>query len=215
MIPYLCQELAGEAKRSAEIRRESSAVLHRDRPAQLDGVPEDGHSRRVRAGHVSHQGINLEAAHRIGDYRPDIKSPDDPDARAHRPRPCKPGLSARDQQRAGHAELLTTPFSTFERNIRDQMARILGPGGFDPARDIEAITVNRWPHGYAYEYNYLWDPEWPKGHRPARSDASLSDESSSPIPTPPRPLTRTRPSIRPIARFRNNWRRGRGSVSGP
>jgi spermidine dehydrogenase len=61
---------------------------------------------------------------------------------------------------------LATPFSVFERNIRDQFARTVGPGGFDPARDITAITVNRWPHGYAYEYNYLWDPEWPKGESP-------------------------------------------------
>ena len=37
---------------------------------------------------------------------------------------------------------------------------MLAPAGFDPARDIVAITVNRWPHGYAYEYNPLWDPEW-------------------------------------------------------
>ena len=43
---------------------------------------------------------------------------------------------------------------------------MLGSGGFDPARDIEAITVNRWPHGYAYEYNPLWDPDWPEGKRP-------------------------------------------------
>jgi spermidine dehydrogenase len=40
---------------------------------------------------------------------------------------------------------------------------MLGPGGFDPARDITAITVNRWPHGYAYEYNPLFDPDWQKG----------------------------------------------------
>ena len=25
-------------------------------------------------------------------------------------------------------------------------------------RDILAITVNRWPHGYAYDYLDLWDP---------------------------------------------------------
>jgi hypothetical protein len=36
----------------------------------------------------------------------------------------------------------------------------------DPARDIEAITVNRWPHGYSYEYLSLFDPEWPKGQAP-------------------------------------------------
>lgn len=80
--------------------------------------------------------------------------------------PCQPGLSARDQQRAGRAELLATTFETFERNTRDQLARVAGPGGFDPARDIDAITVNRWPHGYAYEYNPLWDPDWPQGQRP-------------------------------------------------
>ena len=62
--------------------------------------------------------------------------------------------------------LMTTNFSTFERNIRDQLARILGSAGFDPASDIEAITVNRWPHGYAYEYNSLYDPVWPPGQAP-------------------------------------------------
>ena len=51
------------------------------------------------------------------------------------------------------------PFATFERHIRDELGRMLAPAGFDPARDIVAITVNRWPHGYAYEYNPLWDPE--------------------------------------------------------
>ena len=59
----------------------------------------------------------------------------------------------------------TTKFETFERNIRDQLAGRCG-GGFDPARDIQAITVNRWPHGYAYEYNSLYDPEWPPGQAP-------------------------------------------------
>lgn len=73
--------------------------------------------------------------------------------------PCKPGLSERDQHEAGRYELLGQSFELFERNIRDQLARVLGPGGFDSARDIAAITVNRWPHGYAYEYNPLWDPD--------------------------------------------------------
>ena len=80
--------------------------------------------------------------------------------------PCQPGLPMKDQYRAGRAELLATSFETFERNIRDQLARALGTGGFDPARDIEAITVNRWPHGYSYSYNSLNDPEWPAGRRP-------------------------------------------------
>jgi len=80
--------------------------------------------------------------------------------------PCKPGQDAREQQRAGRYDLQSTSFETFERNIRDQLQRVLGPGGFDAARDIDAITVNRWPHGYAYEYNPLWDPDWPAGQSP-------------------------------------------------
>jgi spermidine dehydrogenase len=81
--------------------------------------------------------------------------------------PCSPGLPCKEQFRAGRYELLTTPFETFERKIRDQLGRILGAGGFDPARDIQAITVNRWPHGYAYEYNSLFEPlDRPESERP-------------------------------------------------
>jgi spermidine dehydrogenase len=80
--------------------------------------------------------------------------------------PCSPGLPARDQQRAGRMKLYQMKFEEFERNIREQLARMLAGGGFDSARDIEGITVNRWPHGYAYEYNSLYDPEWPAGQSP-------------------------------------------------
>jgi len=74
--------------------------------------------------------------------------------------PCSPGLPSRAQHRAGRQALYETPFETFERGIREQLARSVGSGGFDPATDIAAITVNRWPHGYAYQYNSLWDPFW-------------------------------------------------------
>ncbi len=58
---------------------------------------------------------------------------------------------------------LDLTFETMERSVREQLARVVGPGGFDPATDITAITVNRWPHGYAYEYNSLWDKFWLEG----------------------------------------------------
>ena len=61
---------------------------------------------------------------------------------------------AAEQFRAGRHELLATSFETFERNIRQQLAAMLAEGGFDPARDIRAITVNRWPHGYAVGYDH-------------------------------------------------------------
>ncbi len=80
--------------------------------------------------------------------------------------PVGTGATAREKQRTGRMKLLTMDFNTFERNIRDQLGRILGSAGFDPAGDVEAITVNRWPHGYAYEYNSLYDPVWPAGQAP-------------------------------------------------
>jgi spermidine dehydrogenase len=80
--------------------------------------------------------------------------------------PVGEGATARDKQRAGRGKLMATTFAVFERNIPDQLRRVLGGGGFDRAADIEAITVNRWTHGYAYEYNSLYDPVWPAGQAP-------------------------------------------------
>jgi len=78
------------------------------------------------------------------------------------------GLSAREQRRLGQHELLATPFETMERNIREQLTGFLAAGGFDPARDIAGITVNRWAHGYADFFNDLDDP-WYGGRNSERS----------------------------------------------
>ncbi len=67
------------------------------------------------------------------------------------------GLTAREQHRRGRYELMSTSFETIERNVRNQLAGMLGEGGFQPAEDITAITVNRWAHGYANFYNSLFD----------------------------------------------------------
>ncbi|PWB30854.1 spermidine dehydrogenase [Pseudomonas sp. SDI] len=67
------------------------------------------------------------------------------------------GMSARDQARAGRARLYAATFEQMETQIREQLQRMLGPGGFDHQEDILAITVNRWSHGYAYFSNSLFD----------------------------------------------------------
>lgn len=78
------------------------------------------------------------------------------------------GLSSREQRRLGKHELLATPFETMERNIREQLAGTLSAGGFDPARDIAGITVNRWAHGYSDGFNDLDDP-WYGGRNSERA----------------------------------------------
>lgn len=66
-------------------------------------------------------------------------------------------LTPREQFRAERHRMLGTPFANIEREIRTQLTGTLASAGFDPTRDIEAITVNRWAHGYAYSYNPLFD----------------------------------------------------------
>jgi len=66
--------------------------------------------------------------------------------------PREPGLPAKDQYRAGRAKLLQMSFTDFEQDIVAHFDGMLGPHGFDVERDMAGITLNRWPHGYAYEY---------------------------------------------------------------
>ncbi|OYU05075.1 MAG: spermidine dehydrogenase [Pseudomonas sp. PGPPP1] len=67
------------------------------------------------------------------------------------------GMNARDQARAGRGKLYGQTFEQLEAQLRDQLQRMLGPGGFNHERDILAITVNRWSHGYASFSNSLFD----------------------------------------------------------
>ena len=69
------------------------------------------------------------------------------------------GLDLRGVYRAARAQLYAMSFADFEGQLRDELTRMLGPGGFDAQRDIAAITVNRWGHGYAYGFNTLYDKE--------------------------------------------------------
>jgi spermidine dehydrogenase len=164
VIPFLCPDLPAEQKEALHYGVKVPLVytvvgLRNWTAFHKLGV------RGVSCPGMYHSSMNLDQGPSIGDNKPS-QSPDEP-VLVHMLRtPCQPGLSAREQQRAGHYDLLATSFETFERNIRDQLARVVGSGGFDPANDIEAIMVNRWPHGYAYEYNPLWDPDWPGGKRP-------------------------------------------------
>lgn len=61
---------------------------------------------------------------------------------------AKPGLPALAQGQMGRAELLSTPFATYERQIREQMMEMFGASGFDAKRDIAGIVLNRFGHAF-------------------------------------------------------------------
>jgi spermidine dehydrogenase len=107
-----------------------------------------------------HSQVALDFPVSLGGYR----SPRDPSEPmvlhlVHVPGAPNSGLDARAQFRIGAAKLLGMTFADFEERIRDDLDRMLGPGAFSSARDIAAITVNRWPHGYSYVANSLFDPD--------------------------------------------------------
>ncbi|WP_235911459.1 hypothetical protein [Croceibacterium soli] len=130
----------------------------------------------------------------MGEYR-FTQSPDEPALLhlvTHIPTPR--GIPPRDQRRAGRYFLYSTPFEVFERNAYDQLDRMFGAGGFNSKRDIAAITVNRWPHGYADSLTGLDDPAWAPGEAPnivgrrkfgrvtiANSDAGANAEAGEAI----------------------------------
>jgi spermidine dehydrogenase len=119
----------------------------------------------VSAPGMYHTSLSLDFPVSIGGYRCS-QGPEEPIVIHLVRNPNKPGLSRREQQRAGMREMLATPFETIEHETRRELARILGSGGFDPASDILAFTANRWPHGYAYTYDTLGDPDLPDDQRP-------------------------------------------------
>ncbi len=80
--------------------------------------------------------------------------------------PPRRDVPIHDQLREARQVLLEMRFEDFEREVRTVLDGILGPTGFDVAEDILAITVNRWPHGYAYGYLDLWDSDWEAGRAP-------------------------------------------------
>ncbi|MBB6094655.1 spermidine dehydrogenase [Povalibacter uvarum] len=164
MIPYLCPELPAAQKAALHQLIKTplvyaSVALRNWRAFHKLGV----HRIDSPGGYFS--SIELNEAVEIGGYRT-VTTPDEPILIRMVRTPAQYGLPEREQHRAGRAELLATPFETFERNIRDQLGRALSAGGFDPARDIEGIAVNRWPHGYAPEYNCLVDGDTPPDRLP-------------------------------------------------
>ncbi|WP_299538835.1 FAD/NAD(P)-binding protein [uncultured Streptomyces sp.] len=122
---------------------------------------------RVSTPSMFFSSFGLPTVTEIGDFRMPHR-PELPTVVSLSATPGSPGLTCREQHKAGRRTLIRMPFEDFEREIRDSMTRSLGDYGFDPAHDITAVTVNRWAHGYAYEYNSLDDPSLyqPESQRP-------------------------------------------------
>ncbi len=161
VVPYICDELPDKQK-EALASAQKVPLLYTNVLVRNWKAFEKAGTNSIYAPGMYHSYVNLDQPVSIGGYEC-ARKPEDPIVVHMMKAACQPGLPARQQHVAGRMELYTTTFETMERNIRDQLARMLAGGGFDPARDIAGLTVNRWPHGYAYEYNSLFDSFWLEG----------------------------------------------------
>jgi spermidine dehydrogenase len=164
MIPYICPELPAAQKESLSYMVKAPLVYTHVALRNWTAFQKLGIHHIVAPGSY-HTYTALDFPVDLGAYKFSRK-PEEPAVLFMLRTPCKPGLPVKDQNRAGRVELLQTPFIKFERNIRDQLTRMLGSAGFDPASDIEAITVNRWAHGYAFTPFGLEEPDWKDGDQP-------------------------------------------------
>jgi spermidine dehydrogenase len=187
VIPYMCPEMPAQQKDALKMAVKAPLVYTNVLVRNWTAFQKLGVS-SIHAPAGFHSGIALDFPVSLGSYTCP-RTPDEPMILHLTRVPARPGLPARDQARAGRAELLQMPFETFERETRAELARALQGGGFDPARDIAGLTVNRWPHGYAQGQNSLWDPDWSEEERPwivgrarfGRISIANSDAAATPL----------------------------------
>jgi spermidine dehydrogenase len=158
MIPYIVKELSATQAEALSLNVKAPLVyvkvaVRNWRPWVERGVHEISNP----MGFFSR--LKLDYPVSLGSYRCPRK-PDEPMVLhlVHVPVSREPSFDLRTRLRAARALLYTMSFDTFESNARDELTRMLGSAGFDADRDIAAITVNRWGHGYSYTEDSLFDP---------------------------------------------------------
>ena len=104
--------------------------------------------------------VKLDYSVSMGDYK-HTSGPDKPIVvhMVQVPTAANTGLDVRQQLRMGRAELLGRSFDDMEAEIRTQLAAVMNVSDAELESLIEAITINRWSHGYSYEETSLFVDE--------------------------------------------------------
>ena len=158
MVPYLVEDAAGPEQRAALHDNVRAPLVYATLALRNWRAFE-----RLGVAYISNPGgkyeVMLDFPVSLGDYHYS-RDPSQPVVLHMEHTPCAPdsGLDMRGQFRIGRAWLYAASFAELEADIRDELGRMLAGGGFDFDRDVAAITINRWPHGYAYTPTPLYDP---------------------------------------------------------
>jgi spermidine dehydrogenase len=159
IIPYLCPELPREQREAIEYSTKVPLVYLSIAVRNWRAFADLGFSNFSIPQPTMMHSFGLDFPVSMGGYH-FANDPDSPTVLHGAYVPCAPdqGLKAREQHVIGRRAIYETSFQQFEDHVVNTLDGALGAGGFDVERDIAALTVNRWPHGYAYEYNDYSDP---------------------------------------------------------
>ncbi|MEP5567668.1 MAG: FAD/NAD(P)-binding protein [Halioglobus sp.] len=167
LIPHLCPEMP-EAQKEGLRYGVKTPFVYANVQLENGQAYEKLGAQMFQCPHDPFQWVSSAPGMSVGGYEPP-RGPDDPMVVFMMNSPMTEGQeqgSGRDQLRMGRHRVYSTPFATYEQQIREQLQSMLGQHGFDHERDIRAITVNRIPHGYSYPYLSLDDPDWEEGQAP-------------------------------------------------
>ena len=192
-IPYLCPELPEAQRQGLAYNVKIPLVYTKVAVPHWRWFADEG-MRFVFYTNDFYKQVELDYPVSLGEYRFGA-SPDEPMILHMCHVPMFDEIQGPEQWREGRREMLARPFADFEHHVRDQLDQAIGQAGFDAARDITGITVNRWAHGYSYSPDLLWEPDyatdaarpWVRGRQPfgrisiANSDAGAAATTDSAI----------------------------------
>jgi len=192
-IPYLCPEMTAAQKEALRYNVKAPLVYTKVLVPNWRPFAELGMDFVFYTSGFYKQ-VELAYPVSIGDYQKSA-TPDDPMILHMCHVPWVPDMQGPEQWREGRRRILTTSFETFEDHVKTQLNQALSGAGFDADTDISAITVNRWPHGYAYDADAFWEPvyasesdkPWVRGRQPfgnihiANSDAAAAANTNAAI----------------------------------
>jgi spermidine dehydrogenase len=167
VVPYLVDEMGAAQREALAYPEKVPFLLVNVALRNWQSVARSGYSGfYAPGGFLCYGGLDFPVS--MGGYAFTAR-PEDPAVLQfwHAPATGPVGSDAKAQFRAGRHRLYELTFADIEREILAELDRAWGRQGLDVGRDVAAITVNRWPHGYAYEYMDLWDdPAWSRGAGP-------------------------------------------------
>jgi len=157
IIPHICPEIPAQQVEAIRYATKIPFVIGSIAIRNWQAFADAGVSSVYTPGDVFFKRMFLDFPVSMGDYHYS-KGPDEPIVISAWYSPTTRGLPAKEQYRVGRAKLMEMSYDDFEKDLYSHLDGMLGPHGFDAEREIAGITLNRWPHGYAYEYEGVGVP---------------------------------------------------------